>query len=526
MTTLTRSYPLKLPQDPTLRKRVDWLQELSTITAQQLLEGLWSEDWLNRLQTSQKKAYKVVGEHQAQLTSNEQAIYLPSRVRRCITEQVGRILRSQGKRWNCYEDVIKIIQVTGLEGKLDTLVRTVGLTLSNFYGKYYRWALIRQTLRTLRRYYYKLGLDLAVFVQLPYVKLVKPAIRNFILPYAPDDGQAIIIDQQDEHLNLQMKLPNTRYPITTRDWSWTAFTLMIPSKIQQRILSEESKPHRPTLRYLTLKGGLTLPFLDFAWTLKINQKYQLNGERVLATDLGVVNLTTSVIIEAGSQISRPLFWSPENALLHKIEQLYHHIANLQRKLDSYPSNWLGQGRRFQERERFYCKLNRYREEVLHMTSNQLLETALQWHCHTLILEDLRTYEPPKNKRKLSRKLSNWLRGSLYEILLYKAKQFGIKIHRVSPRWTSSYCPRCGQKGRKIIDSRSMRFNKRGRMFHCLSCSYLADRDYIAAINIYRMSQAQRKKRYSLKYAKPVPYMATGIPLNRPSGAPIQQMLSG
>jgi IS605 OrfB family transposase len=180
----------------------------------------------------------------------------------------------------------------------------------------------------------------------------------------------------------------------------------------------------------------------------------------------------------------------------------------------------------QERDRLYRKLNRYREELLHLTSNQLLATAVQWHCQTVVLEDLRTYEPPKNKRKLSRKLSNWLRGSLFTLLFYKAKHFGLTIRRVSPRWTSSYCPRCEQKGLKITDPRTRCKNPKGRMFHCPSCGFLADRDYIAALNIYRMYQEQRKKRYSLKYAKSVPYMATDIPLNCPSGASPQLSLGG
>ncbi|MFQ5980363.1 MAG: RNA-guided endonuclease InsQ/TnpB family protein [Candidatus Heimdallarchaeota archaeon] len=526
MTSVVQSYPLKLPQTPQLRKQVDWLQDLSTPAAQQLLEVLWTEDWLGRLDESQKKAYKVIGERQVRLSINGEPIYLPSRIRRCIAEQVGRILHSQSKRMNCYYDVIKLVQVTGVEGKLDSLVRTVGLTLSQFHGKYYRWALIRQTLRTLRRYYYKLGLDLAVFSQIPYTKLVKPAIRNLVLPYAPDDGQAIKINQQEDQLTIQMKLPTTQYPVKPRDWSWTTFALRIPLKIQQRLPSALSKFHRPTLRYVTLKGRLSFPFLDLAWTIKHEPEIQLNSERTMATDLGLVNLTTSVISEAGSQISSPVFWSPEIALLHKIEQLYYHIAHLQRKLASYPKNWVGQQRRFQERERLYRKLNRYRQGLLHLTSNQLLETAVQWHCQIIVLEDLRTYEPPKNQRKLSRKLSNWLRGSLYGVLQYKAKRFGIKIRRVNPRWTSSYCPRCGQMGLKITDARSMKEDKRGRMFHCPSCSYIADRDYIAALNIYRVFQEHPKKHYSLKHAKPVPYMATDIPLNHPSGETTQSSLSG
>ncbi len=526
MTSVTQTYPLKLPQDLQLRQRVDWLLELNAHAGQQLLEALWMEEWLDLLNASSKKAYKVIGEQQVQLTINKQQIYLPSRIRRSIAEQVGRILRSQADRKNCYYDVLQIVQGTGVEGNLDSLVRTVGLTLSRLYGKYYRWALIRQTLRTFRRYYYKLGLDLTVLTQIPYTKQVQPTIRNSIFPYAPDDNQTIRITWQETHISVQMKLPKTPHPTKPQDWVWCDFALALPAKILQRLPIESSKFHRPTLRYFFLKGGLKLPFLEFAWTITRTPALPLKEARVLATDLGLVNLTTSVIVDAGSQISPPVFWSPAKRLLQKIEQLYHHIAHLHRKLDKYPPQWRGQGRRLQERDRLFRKLNRYREELLHLTSNHLLATAVHWHCQTVVLEDLRTYEPPKNKRKLSRRLSNWLRGSLYELLCYKAKRFGIKIQRVSPRWTSSYCPRCGQKGWKITDSRTRSKNSKGRMFHCPACGFLADRDYIAALNVYRMSQEQRQQRYSLAHAKSVPYMATDIPLNRPSGASAQLALGG
>ncbi len=526
MSSVTQSYPLKLPQDRQFRQRIDWLLELNAHAGQQLLKALWAENWLDRLKSSSTKAYKVIGEQQVQVTRNNQQLYLPSRIRRIIAEQVGRILRSQADRKNCYDEVLKIVQVTGVEGNLDTLVRSVGLTLSRLYGKYYRWALIRQTLRMFRRYYYRLGLDLAVLTQISYTQQVKPTIRHSILPYAPDDGQAIRITWQETHIAGQMKLPKTSHPTKRQDWGWCAFSLALPIKILQRLPVESSKLHRPTLRYFVLKGGLKLPFLEFAWTITRTPDLQLNGARMLATDLGLVNLTTSVIVDAGSQISPPGFWSPAKRRLQKIEHLYHHLANLQRKLDRYPSQWRGQGRRFQERDRLYRKLNRYREQLLHLTSNQLLETAVQWHCQIMVLEDLRTYEPPKHKRKLSRKLSNWLRGSLYDILCYKAKRLGITIRRVSPRWTSSYCPRCGQKGWKITESRTRGKNPKGRMFQCSSCAFLADRDYIAALNIYRMYSEQRHKRYSIKNAKAVPYMATAIPLNRPSGASPQLSVGG
>jgi putative transposase len=532
MTSLTHTYPLKLPKQTTLRRQLDILRDLALHAAHQLLETLWSDHWIDTIDsTRKKKAYKVIDEKRVILSFNGRVVYLPSRLRRCIAEQVGRILRSQAIRKQCYYDVLRIVQLTGVKGNLNSLVRTVALTLANFEGKYYRWALIRQTLRMFRRYYYQLGLDLSVLLQFPYTAVVKPQIRSFILPYSPDDGHAIRYDWQPEKdpltINIRLKVPCRSQPSKRSHWVWREFSLSLPAKIQPRVNHPTSKLCAPTLRYLTLKSGLTLPFLECAWSLDQNHNQPpqpLRANRVLATDLGVLNLTTSVICEAGSQLSAPLFWSPSKNILHKIEQLYHHIARLQRKLDRYPVNWYGQGKHQQELERLYRKLNHYREEVLHIAGNQLLETALKWECKTLMLEDLRNYEPPKHKRKLSRKLSNWLRGALYQVLKYKAKRFGIKVVQISPRWTSSYCPRCGAKGEKISDPRTRKAIKRGRFFYCAVCTYLADRDYIAAVNIYRMYQENRKKRFSLKQAKPVPYMATGIPLNRLSGDTTHRLL--
>jgi len=541
MTSLMRAYPLKLPQHTCLRHQLDMLRDLVMHAAQKLLTELWSDHWIDTLASTRKqkkkKAYKVIDEKRVSLTtSHGRIVYLPSRIRRCIAEQVGRILRSQATRKQCYYDVLRVVQLTGVEGKLDSLVRTVALTLANFEGKYYRWALIRQTLRMFRRYDYQLGLDLSFLLQFHYTAVVKPQIRSFSLPYSPDDGQAIRYDWQYEDtptlISIRVKVPCRAQPSQRSHWAWREFSLSIPVKIQPRITSPNSKLCAPTLRYLTLKSGLTLPFLECAWSVEDPTQTQqhsphiqpLRANRVLATDLGVINLTTSVICEAGSQLSTPIFWSPSTTILHKIEPLYHHIGRLQRKLDRYPVHWHGQGKRHQELKRLYRKLNRYRQEILHLASNHLLETALRWGCNTIVLEDLRNYEPPKHQRKLASKLSKWLRGALYEILSYKATRVGIKLVRVNPRWTSTFCPRCGTKGEKISDPRARQALKRGRFFYCGSCSYLADRDYIAAINIYRMYQEMSKKRFSLKHAKPVPYMATGIPLNRPSGDSTQRLM--
>jgi len=270
MTSLTHAYPLKLPQDITLHHQLDMLREIVMHAAQKLLAELWSDHWIDTLAAKHKqknKAYKVINEQRVSLTIPPgRVVYLPSRIRRCIAELVGRILRSQFIRKQCYYDVLRIVQITGVAGNLDKLVRTVALTLANFDGKYYRWALIRQTLRMFRRYYYQLGLDLRLLQQFPYSTVITPRIQSFAFPYSPDEGQAIRYDwHEDLHsISIQMKVPCRPHPIQRSHWVWQEFILPIPGKIQPRITSPNSKLRAPTLRYITLKGGLTLPFLECA----------------------------------------------------------------------------------------------------------------------------------------------------------------------------------------------------------------------------------------------------------------------
>jgi hypothetical protein len=126
LTTLIQSYPLKLPQYRTLQQPLEYLKSLATKASTLLLEKLWSDDWLDRFATeSKKKAYKVIGEQQVGVTAHGHPLYLPSRIRRCIAERVGRILRSQVERRACYRDVLQVVQITGVAGNLDALVKTV-----------------------------------------------------------------------------------------------------------------------------------------------------------------------------------------------------------------------------------------------------------------------------------------------------------------------------------------------------------------------------------------------------------------
>ena len=117
--------------------------------------------------------------------------------------------------------------------------------------------------------------------------------------------------------------------------------------------------------------------------------------------------------------------------------------------------------------------------------NWLLLQAHHAGCVVIVIEDLRFYEPPRKLSRMSRRLSNWLRGSFARTLGHKAELQGLKVKAVNPAWTSSFCPRCGHKGQKIREPGFHLTEDRGRYFYCPACRYCADRDYVGALNVYR-----------------------------------------
>ncbi len=510
----TKSYQFKLPRD----ERLQWFQALTTKAAQQLLDKLWSEEWINQLGKSNLKAYKVINEAQVELELNRQKIYLPSRIRRGTAEWAGRIIRGQYKRKNCYYDCLEIINWLGIEtedSKLIAIVmqycRDTGKDGKTY--KRYKKMLIRQTIEMIKNLFQRLGKGFAAF---RYIDLVKPEIQHLAFPYSPDDGQTIQYTYDEEKINFKLKLPKTLEPKSKNDWQWIVSELAIPEKIQEKIAGAiSSQPLKPTLHKKKLKGGLECFFLLFPWEFKNQPKRNDSKERVLAIDKGLKKVATMAIFEDGKQISKPITIKLVGSQYRHIERIYDHIAGNQHQIASQKkrreSKQIGVEAYQEERRRLYEKRNRLGEELAHTTTNILIQIALDWNCTKIVIEDLRDYKPPRGRRSWSRRLSQWLRGRIAFLLEYKCKEQGLTLQKVCPWNTSSHCPRCTAKGVKVLGPNNLIENKRAHWFHCPHCGFSADRDYIAAINIYRASFIDYKEIKSLKDTSPVPYMDSGIP---------------
>ncbi|MHA1435891.1 MAG: zinc ribbon domain-containing protein [Candidatus Heimdallarchaeota archaeon] len=505
MSTLYKTYPLKLVLHEE-QERLEYFKQLVEEAMKQLMKKLWSEEWITKLGTTKAQAHSIVKSTNVELVINGEVMYLPSRVRMGIAERVGRILRSQYKRMNCFYDCLKVIQFASLNINERTLMKVMQQIYRNKNGfPKYRRVMVVQTISMIKNLHERLSIDFSMF---NYTNFVEPRIKNFFFPFAPDDNRILNFERQGQVITFQINLPTTLESKNKKDWEKVIGEIAIPEKIQEKINeSINSQPSRPKLIMRTLKGGKNYFFLTFPWEFSKGERPKVTRTvRALAIDLGVKKLATAVVCQNKKQLSRPIYIKQTGKQYQHIERLYNHIAGIQIQLEKEPTNAKLQT----ERTRVYNKINRIREEIAHQTANCIMQVALDWKCKKIIFEDLRHFKPQRN-RKWSRKLSEWLRGKIPELVKQRSSENGLTTHRVNPWGTSIHCPRCTTRGEKVYGPNNLEPTKKGRWFYCPECNFSAERDYVAAINIYRASFIDYKEIRSLAQTNPVPYTDMGIP---------------
>jgi IS605 OrfB family transposase len=123
--------------------------------------------------------------------------------------------------------------------------------------------------------------------------------------------------------------------------------------------------------------------------------------------------------------------------------------------------------------------NRWMQDVNHCVSKALVESNPK---HTLfVLEDLTGIRRVTERVKLKQRYVSvsWAYYDLEQKLIYKAQQHESMVVKVSPKYTSQCCPRCGHT------EKSNR-NKRLHLFRCKRCGYRSNDDRIGAMNLHRM----------------------------------------
>ena len=126
---------------------------------------------------------------------------------------------------------------------------------------------------------------------------------------------------------------------------------------------------------------------------------------------------------------------------------------------------------------------RLMRDVNHVVSKQVVEFAEENEIEVIGMEDLSKIRERTKVRKKQRYLHNsWAFRELQTFVEYKAKEKGIAIVYVNPKYTSQTCPICKHISRN---------NRKGREFRCEVCGFELNADLVGARNIEERTRAFR-----------------------------------
>lgn len=134
----------------------------------------------------------------------------------------------------------------------------------------------------------------------------------------------------------------------------------------------------------------------------------------------------------------------------------------------------------------YEKVANQRKHFHHQLANDYVK-----EYGVIRVENLQIRNMEKNHH-VARDINDCAWGQFFEILKYKAEEAGREVIKVNPRNTSRRCSECGEinKTLKLSD----------RVWTCLKCGTIHDRDYNAAKNIERAGQALQEVTYAKRHS--------------------------
>ena len=118
------------------------------------------------------------------------------------------------------------------------------------------------------------------------------------------------------------------------------------------------------------------------------------------------------------------------------------------------------------------RIANYRDTINHRYSKAVVDYAVKNGYGTIQMEDLSGI---KEDTGFPRRLQHWTYYDLQTKIENKAKEHGIKVLKIDPRYTSQRCSKCGN-----IDAKNRPSQAR---FCCTACGFSANADLNASLNI-------------------------------------------
>jgi len=229
---------------------------------------------------------------------------------------------------------------------------------------------------------------------------------------------------------------------------------------------EKSKYTKNDYEYIT-KYSWEL-FLCYKIDRASLNKTILDSNKIMGIDLGWVRPATMA------------YNFPEKCDYIENMELFQHARELDKRKKSiqHQAQWCADGRvghgiktRLKPLEHIGNKKSNFVDLLNHRYSRYIVNEAIKHGCGKIQMEDLTGI---KNKKKNSY-LGDWTYFDLQSKITYKAKSVGIEVVKISPKYTSQRCNKCGYIS---ADSRPNQ-----ETFCCVKCGYKNNADNNAALNI-------------------------------------------
>lgn len=228
-------------------------------------------------------------------------------------------------------------------------------------------------------------------------------------------------------------------------------------------------------------------WLYVTYEMPLQEHKGLNPDIIVGVDLGVSVPIYAAINNGLARLGRNQF----NALGHRIRTLQRQVQARRRAIQrggkaSISQNTArsghGRKRKLLPIARLQNRIDNAYRTLNHQLSKAVIDFALNHGAGTIQIEDLSDLKEELIGTFIG---ANWRYYQLQQDLEYKAKEVGITLKKINPRYTSRRCSQCGYINvgfnRKYRESSSTK----GKVaeFICPQCEYKEDPDYNAARNI-------------------------------------------
>ena len=228
---------------------------------------------------------------------------------------------------------------------------------------------------------------------------------------------------------------------------------------------------------ISKKGKIEL-IISFGFEKEIDKP--LNPNKTLGIDLGIVNTATMIAYDSELEKYDYFSWKSnviDGSELIKFRQKYY---NLRREM-GIASKCVGEGRighgyktKLNTVNKVKNKVANFVDTINHKYSKYIVDLAVKNGCGVIQMEDLSGATANTNEKFLK----DWSYYDLQNKIEYKAKERGIEVRKVNPRYTSKRCSKCGNIH---DDNRDCKNNQ--AKFKCVVCGYEENADINAAKNI-------------------------------------------